>query len=234
MTWPSHYKEVSGLHAVLEPIAAGWCVQDVGSRNGTFVRGERILGMRSLHPGEDLAVGRTKLVFRSAQPADATRTAGAAPPPELTRRERDVLRALCQPLLSSRMFAEPASPAPDRYRIGHHRGRGAAAPAAPLRQVRHHPRNRQPPQPAGQRSRPAWRDHPRRSGKPADMTSDVFDRTSVIWNRRTRFEDGAPYICWLPTTWPPRRSFWLVGAAQRFELPKQALAKKDVKLATRR
>jgi pSer/pThr/pTyr-binding forkhead associated (FHA) protein len=105
----AHDKAVSGLHAALEPVGAGWCVQDLGSRNGTFVRGERILGMRALRHGDDLAVGRTKLVFRAVQPADATRTEGAAAPPELTRRERDVLRALCRPLFGGRVFTEPAS-----------------------------------------------------------------------------------------------------------------------------
>jgi DNA-binding CsgD family transcriptional regulator len=105
----SHDKTVSGLHAVLEPVGGGWCVQDVGSRNGTFVRGERILGMCALRHGDDVAVGRTKLVFRAAEPAGATRTEGAAPAPELTRRERDVLRALCRPLFGGRMFTEAAS-----------------------------------------------------------------------------------------------------------------------------
>ena len=105
----SHDKAVSGLHAVLEPVGAGWCVQDLGSRNGTFVQGERILGMRALRHGDDLAMGRTKLVFRAMESAGATRTEGAAPAPELTRRERDVLRALCRPLFGGRMFTEPAS-----------------------------------------------------------------------------------------------------------------------------
>jgi DNA-binding CsgD family transcriptional regulator len=104
-----HDKAVSGLHAVLEQLAGGWCVQDVGSGNGTFVRGERILGMRALSHGDDLAVGRTRLVFRAAEPRNSTRTEGAAPPPELTRRERDVLRALCRPLFGGRMFCEAAS-----------------------------------------------------------------------------------------------------------------------------
>jgi pSer/pThr/pTyr-binding forkhead associated (FHA) protein len=102
-------KGISGLHAVLEPVGADWCVQDVGSRNGTFVRGERILGMHVLRHGDDVAVGRTKLVFRTAEPADVTRTEGSAPAPELTRRECDVLRALCRPLFGGQVFAEPAS-----------------------------------------------------------------------------------------------------------------------------
>jgi pSer/pThr/pTyr-binding forkhead associated (FHA) protein len=106
----THDKAVSSVHAVLEPVADGWSVQDVGSRNGTFVQGERILGMRALRQGDEVAVGRTKLVFRAAEPtATTTRTEGAVPSPELTRRERDVLQALCRPLFGDRMFAEPAS-----------------------------------------------------------------------------------------------------------------------------
>ncbi|HEV7830331.1 MAG TPA: FHA domain-containing protein [Pseudonocardiaceae bacterium] len=105
----THDKAVSSLHAVLEPVGGGWCVQDLGSRNGTFVRGERILGMRALRHGDDLTVGRTKLVFRAVEPAGTTRTEGAAPAPELTRRERDVLHALCRPLFGGRVFTEAAS-----------------------------------------------------------------------------------------------------------------------------
>jgi pSer/pThr/pTyr-binding forkhead associated (FHA) protein len=104
-----HDKSVSGLHAVVEPIADGWCVQDVGSRKGTFVRGERILGMRVLRHGDDLTIGCTKLPFRAAEPTRPTRTEGAASPPELTRREREVLRTLCRPLFGGHVFTEPAS-----------------------------------------------------------------------------------------------------------------------------
>jgi pSer/pThr/pTyr-binding forkhead associated (FHA) protein len=104
-----HDKAVSGVHAVMEPVADGWCVQDVGSRNGTLVRGERILGMRVLRHGDDLTIGCTKLLFRAAEPTRPTRTEGAAPPPELTRREREVLRTLCHPLFGGHVFTEPAS-----------------------------------------------------------------------------------------------------------------------------
>jgi DNA-binding NarL/FixJ family response regulator len=105
----SHDRAVSGVHAVLEPVASGWCVQDVGSRNGTFVRGERIVGMRILRHGDEVTVGRTRMVFRAAEPADSSHTEGTSPPPELTRRERDVLRALCRPLFGGQVFSEPAS-----------------------------------------------------------------------------------------------------------------------------
>lgn len=105
----AHDKTVSALHAVLEPVADGWCLQDLGSRNGTFVCGERLVGSRALRHEDDVAVGRTRLVFRVAVPASLTLTQGAATAPELTRREKDVVRALCRPLFSGQVFSEPAS-----------------------------------------------------------------------------------------------------------------------------
>ena len=44
---------VSRLHAVLERFSSGWCLRDLGSRNGTFVNGERIFGERVLRPVRD-------------------------------------------------------------------------------------------------------------------------------------------------------------------------------------
>jgi pSer/pThr/pTyr-binding forkhead associated (FHA) protein len=99
----------SHLHAVLERFAAGWCVTDLGSSNGTWVNGERIWASRRLRHGDEIRVGQTRLVFR-----DGLATAGAATEveqeaPALTTRERDVLVALCRPLLARDMFTEPAS-----------------------------------------------------------------------------------------------------------------------------
>jgi pSer/pThr/pTyr-binding forkhead associated (FHA) protein len=101
---------VSRLHAVLENLPAGWCIRDLNSRNGTFLNGERIWGERPLRPGDEIRVGRTMLVFRTDAPsAPEEQTAGAEDAPELTRRERDVLLALCAPLMSEDVFHQPAS-----------------------------------------------------------------------------------------------------------------------------
>lgn len=100
--------ELSRLHAVLEPVGAGWCLRDLASSNGSYVNGERIWSDRPLRNGDEIRVGRTRLVFRSSDRAgDLTQT--AAPPPQLTPRERDVLVALCRPVLSADLFTEPAS-----------------------------------------------------------------------------------------------------------------------------
>ena len=98
---------VSRVHAVFERFGDTWCVRDLGSRNGTFVNGGRIIGERALHSGDEILLGRLRLLFRG--PARGKETAAIAQPPPLTPRERDVLVALCRPLLTGDAFTEPAS-----------------------------------------------------------------------------------------------------------------------------
>jgi hypothetical protein len=101
---------VSRLHAVLERFSSGWCLRDLGSRNGSFVNGERVFGERVLRSGDELRLGQTRLVYRGDVTApDVTATAAAQPPPPLTNRERDVVLSLCAPLLRGSLFTEPAS-----------------------------------------------------------------------------------------------------------------------------
>ena len=99
----------SGLHAVLERFAAGWCVTDLGSSNGTWVNGERIWASRRLRHGDEIRIGRTRLIFRDPLTAAGAATEVEEGPPSLTARERDVLMALCRPLLARDIFTEPAS-----------------------------------------------------------------------------------------------------------------------------
>jgi pSer/pThr/pTyr-binding forkhead associated (FHA) protein len=104
---------VSGMHAVLERYSSGWALRDLGSRNGTFINGERVTGERPLRSGDRIQIGDTRLVFRDpdSRPrvGGTTRVLSVIPQLELTRRERDVLIALCRPLSSTDPFKQPAS-----------------------------------------------------------------------------------------------------------------------------
>ncbi|MGZ4234383.1 MAG: FHA domain-containing protein [Solirubrobacteraceae bacterium] len=99
----------SHLHAVLERFPAGWCVTDLGSSNGTSVNGERIWSSRRLRHADEIRIGQTRLIFRDPAGAAVRETEVESGPPSLTTRERDVLIALCRPLLDRDMFTEPAS-----------------------------------------------------------------------------------------------------------------------------
>jgi len=102
--------EASAVHAALEPLAGTWTVRDLTSRNGTFVNGERVLTERPLHRGDEIRIGRSRLVYRpesSTIAIDLTATPHGVP--DLTRRERDVLLALFNGRIPDAAFVEPAS-----------------------------------------------------------------------------------------------------------------------------
>lgn len=102
-------RTVSRLHAVLERFPGGWSVRDLGSRNGTYVNGTRVLSDCALRGGDEIRVGATRILFRSDEGGADLLTEFADRPPTLTPREQDVLVALCTPVFSGAMFTEPAS-----------------------------------------------------------------------------------------------------------------------------
>jgi pSer/pThr/pTyr-binding forkhead associated (FHA) protein len=87
LSWDS---TVSQLHAVLERYPAGWSVRDLGSTNGTFVNNTRVAAEHRLRNGDEVTIGSSRLVFRVRNAPASTLTAGAQPPPDITRREREV------------------------------------------------------------------------------------------------------------------------------------------------
>ena len=103
--------EVSRAHAAIERIGDVWTVvDDGGSRNGSFVNGERVHGRRPLRDGDVLGFGRTRVTFVGPAPGERSTTAGTTTDaaPALSPAQRRVLVALCRPFAVSR-FATPPS-----------------------------------------------------------------------------------------------------------------------------
>ena len=101
---------VSRVHAILEQVGTTWLVRDLGSRNGTRLNGERLTGQRRLRNGEEILLGRTRLVYRDGTENHRPLTDSLEPPPaNLTKMERRVLVELCRPLVSHNIFQPPAS-----------------------------------------------------------------------------------------------------------------------------
>ena len=99
---------LSGVHAVFERFGTAWVMRDLGSRNGTFVNGERIMSEHALRDGDELLLAKLRVVFHGVG-TGPRRTEAIEKPPALTPRERDVLVALCRPLVSGDAFTEPSS-----------------------------------------------------------------------------------------------------------------------------
>jgi pSer/pThr/pTyr-binding forkhead associated (FHA) protein len=69
---------VSDTHAKLQRRTDGWYLSDVGSTNGTYVGGTRLVGERRLDGAPDVRVGGVKMIFRAQDaPGDPARSTRA-------------------------------------------------------------------------------------------------------------------------------------------------------------
>ncbi|MGH2659704.1 MAG: FHA domain-containing protein [Actinomycetota bacterium] len=111
--------EVSRRHAVLRRSGESVVIEDLGSTNGTFVKGERIRRPITVGPGDQVRVGRTTLQIESdwraaetvVMPAlqpDQIRAAEARPPGDPVAEHEDATST--QPL-PSRMIESALRPA---------------------------------------------------------------------------------------------------------------------------
>lgn len=97
-------ESVSDTHAKLQRRQDGWYLVDVGSTNGTYVGGARLLSERRLDGTPDIRTGGVKMVFRAAeQPAAGTKGTRAI---ASTPIDRSVLAKPTRP-------AMPATEVPD-------------------------------------------------------------------------------------------------------------------------
>jgi len=110
---------VSGLHARLDRVGTAWLIMDLGARNGTRVDGERLTTQRRLRNGQQVSLGRYRLVFLDGQEARRHATDPLAPPPaNVTRAEKRVLVELCRAMLAHNTFQVPASVREIASRLG--------------------------------------------------------------------------------------------------------------------
>jgi DNA-binding NarL/FixJ family response regulator len=99
---------VSRLHAVIERYPTGFCLRDLGSANGTFLNGQRVMTEVRVHTGDEIRLGDSRLTFYAVGDDDMENTAVTEGPPTLTRREHELLVALCRPVLAGGAFNQPA------------------------------------------------------------------------------------------------------------------------------
>ena len=53
----------SSCHALIVAVEGGFVLRDKGSKNGSFVNGQRVEGERPLRPGDEIVVGSTRIMF---------------------------------------------------------------------------------------------------------------------------------------------------------------------------
>jgi adenylate cyclase len=68
-------REVSKEHATIERMGRDFILRDLGSSNGTFVNGRRVRELK-LREGDEIALGSSRLVFRTGEPAQTAKTSG--------------------------------------------------------------------------------------------------------------------------------------------------------------
>ena len=73
--------EVSRRHALVTA-TAGPAVEDLGSRNGTWLNGQRITGAHRLRSGDELRFGNTVWLVREGPPSGSGLTTVAGVPAE--------------------------------------------------------------------------------------------------------------------------------------------------------
>ncbi len=71
---------VSRRHAEIRLGDNGWVVEDLGSSNGTFIRGAKIQGPQSIGLGDEIGLGKFSIVFGKALGEGEHAPAGASAP----------------------------------------------------------------------------------------------------------------------------------------------------------
>jgi DNA-binding winged helix-turn-helix (wHTH) protein len=68
---------VSRHHARITVSDAGSSIEDLGSKNGTFLNGTRVTGIQPLRDQDEVRLGRVRVVFRAFTASASTETGGS-------------------------------------------------------------------------------------------------------------------------------------------------------------
>ena len=103
-------RTVSRRHARFGRDKQGFYVEDLGSVNGTFVNGERLVGRHRLHDGDIMRFGGTEVAFRAPREGvDSTVIGRSVARPVLSEAQRRVLISLCRPYREPGAHVTPAT-----------------------------------------------------------------------------------------------------------------------------
>ncbi len=72
-------------HALIQREGDGYRIEDLGSRNGTWINDERVTGRHALEDGDEIRVGNTRLVFNAVDEAAQHEPPPTRPEVSLTR-----------------------------------------------------------------------------------------------------------------------------------------------------
>jgi pSer/pThr/pTyr-binding forkhead associated (FHA) protein len=100
--------EVSRQHSRLTRTPGGYVLEDLGSTNGTFVNGERLVAPRVMNPGDLVALGETVTLTFDATAPEAAAT--VAQPAATAEPAKKAPRAAAQPAPQAQS-ATPPTPA---------------------------------------------------------------------------------------------------------------------------
>ena len=131
-------KQVSRAHALLEKRGGDWTLIDELSQNGSYLNGDRINRRVRLDHKDVMCFGSTRITFQDRARAEEDSTARASEETwaPMSARDRDVLRALCRPLVDD-SSAHARQQRGDRRGGGAERRLGESASACAVRALRH-------------------------------------------------------------------------------------------------
>ena len=112
--------EVSRKHARLVFRGTGYTLEDLGSTNGTYVNGQRLMGPHALLPGELILFGENVSMNYEVSPMDADATVMGAPGPVTAQTPAPVPAFIEQPApvvprQTAPIYAGQVPPGPDEY-----------------------------------------------------------------------------------------------------------------------